>query len=149
MADSVLRIIPIDPRHVPSALERAAAEDVLRQALPRADEIVSVVTHDVRFVDCGANFETVHCPRCGTDIGEWWTLAMEAAVEQHFMDLRITTPCCGRRTSLNDLTYSWAMGFARYKLEAMNPDVFDLPENIRQRLERIFGCRVRLIWAHI
>lgn len=147
MSDSFLRIIPTDPRFVPSALQQADAEDLLRQALPRSDEVLSLLTPEVRFVDCGVNFETVTCPRCGVDIAEWWTLVMEVAHGQHFTDLRITTPCCTRRTSLNDLVYSWPMGFARYSLEAMNPDVVDLPDSVRLRLESILGNRVRLIWA--
>jgi hypothetical protein len=144
-----LRIIPIEPRFVPSAVQRATAEDVLRRALPRADEVVSQLTSDVRLVDCGENFETVTCPSCGTDVGEWWTLAMEAAHDQHFTDLRITVPCCGRRTNLNDLTYSWPMGFARFSLEAINPDVVDLPRTVQLRVEEILGCQVRVIWARI
>jgi hypothetical protein len=148
VAATLLRVIPDEPGRVPSATARERAEAVLRLALPSADDVVSHVSEHVRFVDCGDNFESVACPRCGTEIGEWWSVVMEAAHEQHFRDLRATLPCCGQRLSLNDLVYSWPSGFARYSLEAMNPGLGSLPERVRARLESVLGCRVRVIWAH-
>ena len=148
MPESLLRVIPEDPRRVPSATAREHAEKLLRGALPGADDVVSQVTEHVRFVDCGDNFESVTCPGCGIEIGEWWSVVMEVAHEQHFRDLQATLPCCGRRVSLNDLVYSWPSGFARYTLEAMNPGLGSLPDRVRTRLESVLGCRVRVIWAH-
>jgi hypothetical protein len=148
VSDTFLRLIPDDPTWVPSATARERAEAVLRVALPSADEVTSHVTDHVRFVDCGANFESVACPHCGTDIGEWWSAAMEAAHEQQFRDLRATTPCCGRHVSLNDLVYSWPSGFARYTLQALNPGLGSLPDRLQSRLQSVLGCRVRVIWAH-
>ena len=106
------------------------------------------MTAEVRFVDCGDNFETVACPRCGADLGEWWSVVMEAAHEQRFRDLRATPPCCGYTQSLNELVYAWPMGFARYTLEAINPGVGSLPEAVIARLETALGSPLRLIWAH-
>jgi hypothetical protein len=148
VADTYLRIIPADPGCVPSALARERALGVLLRAVPMADDVSSQVTDHVRFVDCGSNFETVTCARCGADIGEWWSIAMEIAHEQHFRDLRITTPCCSTRTSLNDLVYAWPAGFARYTLEALNPGLGSLPDHVRERLESALGATVRIIWAH-
>jgi hypothetical protein len=148
VSDTYLRIIPCDPRCVPSALARDRALGVLQRAVPLADDVASQVTPDVRFVDCGDNFEAVHCPRCGADVGEWWSMAMETGHEQHFRDLRITTPCCGARTSLNGLVYSWPAGFARYSLEALNPGVGSLSKSLVERLEVALGAAVRIIWAH-
>ena len=147
MADTFLRLIPEEPTLVPSATARERAHGALARALPRADDVLAQVTQDVRFIDCGSNFETVRCPRCGTDVSEWWTLAMEAGHEQHYRDLRATTPCCGLHTSLNDLAYSWPMGFARFTLEALNPGIASLPERVQRRLEEILGSKVRVIWA--
>ncbi len=148
MSDTYLRIIPVDPGCVPTALARQRALTVLQRAIPLADDIASQVTDDVRFVDCGANFETVRCPRCGADLGEWWSVAMEMGHEQQFRDLRVTVPCCGTRTSLNKLAYSWPAGFARYTLEALNPGLGSLPDTLVRRLEDILGAAVRVIWAH-
>jgi hypothetical protein len=148
VSDTFLRLIPAEPTLVPSATAREKAQDALVRALPSADDVLAQVTQDVRFVDCGSNFETVRCPRCGTDLGEWWTLAMEAGHEQQFRDLRATTPCCGLHTSLNDLIYSLPMGFARFTLEALNPGIGSLPERVQRRLEEILGSKLRVIWAH-
>ena len=148
MPDTYLRIIPSDPTYVPSALARERALAALRRALPVVDDIATHVTDEVRFVDCGANFETASCPHCGADLGEWWSEAMELGHRQHFRDLRVTVPCCGRRTSLNELAYSWPAGFARYTLEALNPGLGNLSQVVVQRLEHILGSKLRIIWAH-
>jgi hypothetical protein len=148
VADSYLRIIPVDPACVPSALARDRALRVLQRVLPLADDVVGQVTEDVRFVDCGTNFETVFCPVCGADIGEWWSVVMEVGHEQQFQDLRVTTPCCGAHTSLNALVYSWPAGFARYTLEVLNPGVGSLPARVVERLRDALGMEVRVIWAH-
>ena len=68
--------------------------------------------------------------------------------EQHFSDLRATTPCCGFSTSLNDLQYTMRAGFGRCVLEVQNPGIVSLPEQARRRIERSLGCQVRVIWAH-
>jgi hypothetical protein len=148
MADTYLRIIPADPQCVPSALARERALGVLQRAVPLADDFQSRVTSDVRFVDCGANFETVSCPGCGADIGEWWSIAMEVAHDGGFVELRVTTPCCGFRTSLNDLVYASPAGFARYTLEVLNPGIGSLPERTLERLRSTLGADLRIIWAH-
>jgi hypothetical protein len=147
VADTFLRIIPSDPSRVPSALARERAIHLLRRAVPMADDVSAQVTEDVRFVDCGANFESVRCPACGTDLGEWWAEAMEMGQRQQFRDLRITTPCCGLHTSLNDLLYSWPAGFARYTLEALNPRRDGLPPRVWERLKHTLGTDLRLIRA--
>jgi hypothetical protein len=147
MTDTILRLIPEGSEFVPSATAREKATLILRRAMPRADDVSNLVTPRVRFVDCGGNFEGVACPRCGANIGEWWTLAMEAAHEAEFHDLRVTVPCCAQRTTLNDLIYSWPAGFARFTLEVLNPGLASVPDGVRQRLEAVLGCRLRLIWA--
>jgi len=148
VADTFLRIIPTEPNCVPSVLSRERALNVLRRAVPMAEDVSAHVSGGVRFVDCGADFESVRCPACGADIGEWWAEAMEIGHAQQFRDLRITTPCCGLHTSLNDLAYSWPAGFARYSLEALNPGVENLPDSVVDRIRRAIGQSVRIIWAH-
>jgi hypothetical protein len=147
MADTFLRLIPRDPTFVPSVSARERAQAVVRGVVPYADELAWQVTRDVRFVDCGGNFETVTCPRCGQDLGEWWSVAMEAGHAQQFRDLRATLPCCGLRTSLNDLVYTMPAGFARCVLEVQNPTIESLPDQARRRIEQTLGCPVRVIWA--
>ncbi len=148
MSDTYLRIIPTDPTCVPSGLARERAVDLLQRAAPLADDIASQVSEDVRFIDAGADFETVCCPRCGMDVAEWWSLVMEVAHEQRFRDLRVTTPCCAARTSLNELVYTAPAGFARYTLEVLNPGLGSLSDSLIQRLEQALGARIRVIWAH-
>jgi len=147
MSDTYLRIIPADPTCVPSALARERALDVIRRALPLADDLAQRVTDAVRFVDCGENFETVRCQACGADVGDWWSIVMEVGHEQHFKDLRVTTPCCALHTTLNDLQYLWPAGFARYTLEVLNPNIGELSHGVVRRLENALHAPLRVIWA--
>jgi hypothetical protein len=50
--------------------------------------------------------------------------------------------------SLNELRYDWPAGFARVVLEAMNPDVPDLPATALAELAQRLGAHLRVIWAH-
>jgi len=133
---------------VPSASARERATAYLWTVLPFAEDVACKVTPDVRFVDCGENFESVRCPRCGADLGEWWAIAMEAGHEQCFADLRVTTPCCGVKTTLNQLDYASPSGFARFVLEALEPGAGSLSHGSVERLRGLLGCDVRVIWAH-
>lgn len=148
MPSSVCRIIPADPHFVPRVGAREKAAAYVRRLMATAEHVAWRVTPDVQFVDCGENFESVHCPTCGADLGEWWAIAMEAGHEQQFRDLRITTPCCRGGMTLNELDYSWPSGFARAVLEVYEPGVGSIAAQSIERLETLLGCPLRVIWAH-
>ena len=123
MSDDVLRLIPEDPAYVPGpdAVERAIT--LLEGFAPGAEDVTAVVSEEIRFVDQGENFERVLCPSCGERVDDWWQQEMQRAWETLFEDLSVTTACCGSRLSLNNLTYEWPAGFARFVLEAHNPSL--------------------------
>jgi hypothetical protein len=60
-----------------------------------------------------------------------------------------TLPCCAATGSLPDLLYEWPQGFARFSIEAMNPNVRDLPAGMEQEFEAILGCKILKIWQHV
>jgi len=47
------------------------------------------------------------------------------------------------------LRYVWPAGFARFVLEAMNPNISDLTAAEQGMLQETLGCRLRRIWVHI
>jgi len=150
MSDNYLRLIPTDPEWVPDPLAREKSRQLLEKMLPEAQEITVDVGDHVGFVDQGANFESVGCPSCGAILDvEWWQGEMDKAMESNCADLSTSPPCCGRQTSLNDLRYVWPAGFARFTLEAMNPNRGeDLDPTQLGQLEQLLGCKLRQIWAH-
>ena len=104
----------------------------------------------MEFVDAGANFDNLSCPACGQLIsGEWWSAAISKANESAFTNLNVVTPCCQSRTSLNDLNYNWAQGFARFVLQVRNPGISTLDKSVLSELEIILGCKLRVIWVHL
>lgn len=149
MSDTFLLLIPSAPDFVPSEAAQAAALTRFKSFLPKAEDVMCDSTDEVRFIDAGVNFERISCPACRRPMAlRWWQDAMNAAAEKVFADLAITLPCCGKPSSLNDLVYFWAQGFARFSLEALNPGQRDLRVDQVRELETILGCSLRVILAH-
>lgn len=149
MSDNSLRLIPADPAYVPESGAADQARKLLVTFVPEASQVTIDVRDEVSFIDQGANFESVGCPSCGAPLDlEWWQGALEKAMETQCRDLAVSPSCCGKQTSLNDLRYVKPAGFARFSLEAMNPNRSeDLdPQQVGQ-LESLLGCKLRQIWA--
>lgn len=148
MSDDYLQFIPQDPYRLPEPEAQQAAVQLLRGLLPQAESISVQISEHPQFVDAGSNFEAVRCPFCSTVVLEWWQDAMDQAYADHFSQLAVTLPCCGRATSLNDLDYSWPQGFARCILRVHNPgrSAFDSSEVML--VATALGGSLRMIWTH-
>jgi|SRR5665213_2996280 len=149
MSNNWLQFIPSDPNFQPLLQAAEKAKVLLAAFVPGADEVTITFTDTVEFVHPGGNWSGVRCPACGADAEPWWKDAMALSYTTKFSDLKVAAPCCGACVSLNDLNYAWPAGFAKFVIEAMNPDVKDLgPDQVRQ-LSECLGCAVRRIWVHI
>ncbi len=151
MSDNWIRIIPEQPDFVPDELNQQRAVSYFRTIAPEADEIETLVNDHIVFVDCGANFETVACPSCGTEIAiDMWLGWMEEDFDGKGFTLKsYAMPCCGVRHTVPELIYDWPQGFARFELSAMNPELGELSQEVRSRFQEILGCPVRIIYQHI
>ena len=149
MSDDYLRLIPTQPDFVPTVGGAESARRRLAELVPDAEEVTAIVTDDVEFIDQGANFERIRCPKCGRQLEtEWWHARMDEAAVASFAALEVSMPCCGARVSLNDLIYEWPAGFARFVLEAMNPNAGDLSDVALADVAKALGAPLRKIWAH-
>lgn len=147
MSDNTLTLIPTDPYFVPTDEAIRGARAALAALVPRAGQIIARVTPAPTFVGAGANFQSVSCNECGSEISPTaWTSAMQVAAQTDFADLTTLAPCCGARVSLNDLVYDWPQGFARFALEVMNPGVESVDAS---RIAQVVGHPLRLVWAHV
>jgi len=143
-----LRLIPTDPPFVPDYEAAFQARERLASFLPRADEVTARVDDEIAFVDAGANTGEIHSPACAAEVPwDWFIERMDAAWPSRFSDLSTVTPCCRARCSLNDLEFTAPAGFARFKLEALDPDVVDLTGEQLSELERLLGTPLRRIWS--
>lgn len=148
MSETILKLISVDETYIPGAAGQAEAQDVLATYLPQASRVQVCTSKHIEFVDAGANFESISCPHCGTQLEvEWWQDAMDRAAETRFENLTVLTPCCETKLSLNDLVYQFPGGFARFVLSADNPQA-DLKAGQLEVLAKILGCQLRRIWAH-
>jgi len=149
MSDNHIRFIPTDPTYVPDIIAQQKARELLAAFVPRADTVKLLLSEQVEFVDQGSNFERVRCPLCSTELEiEWWQSAMDESYKANFTHLGVVTPCCKRSTNLNDLRYEMPAGFARFRLDVLNPDVRNIGEDQLQVLQAVLNCTLRTIWAH-
>ncbi len=58
-------------------------------------------------------------------------------------------PCCQATCTLNELTYDWPQGFARFSLEVMNPNIGELPKSGIVSFADILGCPLKVIYQHL
>lgn len=150
VSDNWIILIPEDPRVVPDQAKRDRARDRLAEIARDADEIEIKVSERVEFYDCGANFERVLCPACRSEIPiAWWQERMDEDYGNGFKLAAYATPCCGTDCTLNELVYEWPQGFARFALNAMNPNIGKLEERYKTELEGLLGTKLRVIHQHI
>ena len=50
---------------------------------------------------------------------------------------------------MNNLDFVWPAGFARFVMEAMNPDVKKLNKKQMAELEKLLGCELRQLFLHL
>ncbi|UPT61439.1 MAG: hypothetical protein M0D54_13515 [Hyphomonadaceae bacterium JAD_PAG50586_4] len=150
MSDNWLMFIPVDPTAQPARVDSDRAVELLKRFAPDAGDEVRAVFHDkIEFHDCGSNWCGVKCPQCSEDIEEWWGDATGDAYESGFADLCVTMPCCEHSTTLNDLNYVWPAGFARFVLEAKNPNIRQTTAEQDRELAEALGMNVKKIWRHL
>jgi hypothetical protein len=147
MSSTHLKFISTNPDFIPSQSQKNQAKAFINSIFNNT-EIEFNETKDIEFVDQGSNFESISCNICGRIIdNDYWQHTMDKAYETHFKVLTFITPCCHKKTSLNDLQYHWPAGFAKFQISILDP-VGDIKTTEVSELEKILGTKVRKIWAH-
>jgi len=147
MSSTVLKMIPTNPSYVPVASEQDKAYNFLVKLYGKSN-IEFITTDTIEFIDQGENFDSLSCNLCGKNIEiEVWQNAMNKAYTTQFTDLTFTTPCCNRKTSLNDLTYHSSAGFAKFVMTIKDAQK-ELSEKDFKELQNIIVSPLRTIWVH-
>lgn len=150
MSDNWITLIPKDPQHVPDSVRRVRARNRFAEIAPDSDQIEIKVSDQIAFFDCGSNFERVCCSSCGAEVlSEWWQERMDRDYSDGgFQLIQFAMPCCHAKLTLDDLSYEWPQGFARFALDAMNPSIGKLNEEYKIEFEEILATRLRVIYQH-
>lgn len=151
MSDFWIILIPEKAGYVPPDGKQNGALDAFRGLTGEAQKVAIKLSDRIRFVDCGENFLHVSCPACGTELKmEWWQEKMENDWDNGFRLAPITLPCCSAIRNLHELRYDWQQGFARFSLEAVNPNFGGIFPNYNlNALETILDCSLRVVYRHI
>jgi len=147
VSDDILSIIATNPSWQPSAEQANEALGVLTSLLPGVQVSVDHCRR-IEFFDAGSNLIGVTCHLCGADVFRWWSEAIDSAADNDFVDLMVTTPCCGQSASLNELSYDWPAGFASFALRADNPGRSWLSDAEIDELSGVLGISLRQVMAH-
>ncbi len=144
---TILRVISTTPSYTATPQQEQQAKIFLKQIYPN-NKVESFVKDTIEFVDQGQNFDSIICTFCKKEINtEFWQDAMEAAEKNNFTDLTIRTPCCQKKSSLNDLKYVEPAGFAKFILSVDDPQAL-LNETEISTLQNLLNTRLRIIIAH-
>lgn len=150
MSDNWIALVPEDPYFVPALEKQSVARNRLAEIAPDADVVEIKISDAVQFFDCGANFERILCPLCGSELPvAWWQERMDDDYEQGFKLASYTVPCCGETSTLHRLVYEWPQAFGRFALDAMNPNIGILDDKCKRELEEILGTKLIIVYQHI
>ena len=145
MTETFLIIIPTDPEIETSDDSAEAACTTLESLFPEAEDVSYDMFDEVRFIDPGVAFDSVHCPACGKDADPWWPAAMDKAARLEFDDLDVVTKCCKAKISLNEMTYVPNAGFARFAIVVVNAGVSSMTGAQKRDVEAALGVTVRVV----
>lgn len=148
MSEYIVKIIPKNPTYSLTHEQANHTLNFLRKMI-NADDITFLSSETPVFVDCGSNLEMIKCPYCGEqlDFG-WWGEAMDIAGKEKFKNLSVTMPCCGQKSSLNDLCYEFPCGFACAEFDILNPST-DFSAQMLSSVKELIGCPVCIIRTHL
>ncbi|VTR99367.1 hypothetical protein [Tuwongella immobilis] len=157
MSDTVVKVIPADPRYVPPAAVHQPALDLLIRLAPRCEDPSIRVHRKVQYVDAGEYEEGATCPHCGQhlvfnffvedDPPANWYREIVHQTELHAEGVPTVMPCCGAEVPFEEVRFD-SSGFARFELIVSNPDTpYPLPDGAMRQLEAVVGCPLRQVWA--
>ena len=151
MSDHRIALVPQDPNFVPDPQTYDVALELFESIAPEADEIEVKLSDKIQFFDCGANLERIICPRCGQEIlVDWWQDRMGDDHDGNGFQLaKYSAPRCEAFVGLDELRYEWPQAFARFGIDAMNPNIGRLSDEQRSAFECILGTPLRTIYQHI
>jgi hypothetical protein len=157
MSDTVVKVIPVDPSHVPPMAVHRPALDLLIELVPGCEDPGIRIHRDVQYIDAGEYEEGASCPHCGHRLSFDWSPEHEAEMnwyreivhqtEQSAEGVHTVMPCCRTQVAFEQVRFENS-GFARFELVVSNPDVpYPLSSEVMRQLEKVLGCLLRQVWA--
>jgi hypothetical protein len=151
MSDHFIVIVPGDPCLIPSDEQQQRVVELLNRIAPAAECVTVEAWPEVRFFDCGQNFEKLSCPHCASEISvEWWQDRMDDDTAGSGFRLNAyEAPCCEASVRLNDLIYDWPQAFGRFCWRVQNANIGTLTEAAKTELEVAAGFALVPIQQHV
>lgn len=147
MSDTISKIIPIESN---LKLPEEVTDKIVQWVITNySGDVFTRNSDKIEFVDCGDQLEKIRCPSCNKELSfGWWGETMDAAAANKFANLDIELPCCGKKTSLNQLDYEYPCGFSKSEVSVWNPRKEITTDELAE-LSEMIGINLRIIRAHI
>ncbi len=151
MSDKFTTLVPRNPFFHADEAALSAVVEWMRRTFPDLDKVQATSKEKPNFFDAGANFESVSCPVCETELDmEWWSLRMSDDFDgDGFRMNKYATPCCQGNLTLNELTYDFHQAFGSCAVEGMNLNVGEFSDQQLADAARIFGTPLSVVYSHV
>ena len=143
VSDSVLEIVPPDPRHIPSKKRQSLALRELNKFLLRGEKCDSWESDYVQFIglfDC--ENQQMLCPKCRKKTtltrSDVICLAEKLSISPP-TDIQDTMPCCGEEVSMVSIDFGPHIGFAQFGIQITNR-IEELNAKQLKSLKNILDC---------
>ncbi|WP_442511647.1 hypothetical protein SH528x_003332 [Novipirellula sp. SH528] len=140
-----LRILPRDPAF---SLDHKTAGEVVAYLLNRVDGVrdaIPEIWSETHFFTHGRKPVEASCPNCHKPIpADWLNENIARCWDDSFTDLAVVAPCCGRDTTLDQLAFRRAAGFAHFMIRVYGSAVVSgIPEEHLRALESLVRCELK------
>jgi hypothetical protein len=148
VSDNFLYFVPADPNAQPTQEAADHAEYILT-SYALSDEVKATFEDQIVFYHPIENWYGVKCPACQANIEAWWDVQNDRVYETATSDLAVSTPCCGLRTSLNDLDYTTPAAYGRFAIEVLNFEHGDTTPEQDQQISECLGLPIRKVYMRL
>lgn len=156
MSLDLLRIVPEEIGFIPSTIDENRINHIIKELLPKSEEVEIDMYDEIRFIDQGENFEFFICPSCkkefnifNPNLEDWgldWAEKMESV---NILSESIRMQCCNSVVNITEIQYHWPAYFAAFEICIHYPNISrNLTQAELSRIENELQCKMRQVRTH-
>ena len=155
MANFAILLIPTSSDYLPSEKQLEDTRLLLESFFEsRENDAQANIYPNYKFVTTGAEFETLACPLCNTNIerfeeeyDEWWyEFENQLETSQEPLEEIVTMQCCGKKVSANQFNFNGNALFTKCLIRLYEPgDEPEIDNSELKTFEQVFAGGLKQI----